>query len=113
MCMYVWVLVLDPKKVYVGISILGRGSIGVFDLDDEQWKRKVNGSNRSNKIPGENSEGNYLNKLQYATRGFRCEKVSSYLPSKGFFFFPNYLFCVILQGEHVLSAYVQNVISAF
>ena len=35
MCMYVWVLVLDPKKVYVGISILGRGSIGVFDLDDE------------------------------------------------------------------------------
>ena len=74
----------------------------------------MNGSNRSSKIPGENSEGNYLSKLQYATQGFRCEKVSSYLPSKGFFFFfPNYLFCVILQGEHVLSIYVQNVISAF
>ena len=42
---------LDPKKVYVRISILGRGSIGVFDLDDEQSKRKVNGSNRSSKIP--------------------------------------------------------------
>ena len=34
-------------------------------------------------------------------------------PAKDFFFFPNYLFCVILQGEHVLSTYVQNVISAF
>ena len=33
-------------------------------------------------------------------------------PAKDFFF-PNYLFCVILQGEHVLSIYVQNVISAF
>ena len=82
---------LDPKKVYVGISILSRGSIGVFDLDDEQSKRKVNGSNRSSKIPGENSEGNYLSKLQYATRGFRCEKVSSYLPSKGYFFCPKWL----------------------
>ena len=58
---------LDPKKVYVGISILGRGSIGVFDLDDEQSKRKVNGSNRSSKIPGENSEGNYLSKLMFVS----------------------------------------------
>ena len=58
---------LDPKKVYVGISILGGGTIEVFDLDDEQSKRKVNGSNRSSKTPGENPKGNYLSKLQYTT----------------------------------------------
>ena len=55
---------LDPKKVYVRISILGRGSIGVFDLDDEQSKRKVNGSNKSTKTPWENPKGNYLNRLR-------------------------------------------------
>ena len=43
---------LDPKRVYVGISILGGGSIEVFDLDDEQSKRKVNGSNRRPKHQG-------------------------------------------------------------
>ena len=44
---------LDPKKVCVGISILGGGggSIEIFDLDDEQSKRKVNGSNRSQQNP--------------------------------------------------------------
>jgi len=57
--------VLDPKRVYVGISILGGGSIEVFDFDDEQSKRKVNGSNKSTKTPWENPKGNYLSRLQY------------------------------------------------
>ena len=65
MCMFVRVLVLDPKNMYVGISILGGGSFEVFYLDDEQSKRKVNGSNRSTKTPRENPKGNYLNSLQY------------------------------------------------
>ena len=104
---------IDPKKVYVGISILGRGSNGVFDLDDEQSKRKVNGSNRSNKTPGENSKGNYLNKLQYTTHeDSDVRKFQVFYLAKDYFF-SNYLFCVILQGEHVLLAYVQNVIPAF
>ena len=58
---------LDIKKVYVGISVLGVGSIKVFDLDDEQSKRKVNGSNRSTKTSRENPEGDYLSRLQYTT----------------------------------------------
>ena len=58
---------LDIKKVYVGISVLGVGSIKVFDLVDEQSKRKVNDSNRSSKTPGEKAKGNYLSKLQYTT----------------------------------------------
>ena len=49
---------LDIKKVYVGISVLGGGSIKVFDLVDEQSKRKVNDSNRSSKTPWENAKGN-------------------------------------------------------
>ena len=56
---------LDPKRVYVGISILGGGSIEVFDFDDEQSKRKVNGSNKSTKTPWENPKGSYLSRLQY------------------------------------------------
>ena len=105
---------LDPKKVYVGISILGKGSIGVFDLDDEQSKRKVNGSNRSNKTPGENSKGNHLSKLQYTTHeDSDVRKFQVIYSAKDIYIFSNYLFCVILQGEHVLSAYVQNVIPTF
>ena len=57
---------LDRKKVYVGISVLGVGTIEVFDLDDEQSKRKVNGSNKSTKTPWENTKENYLSRLQYA-----------------------------------------------
>jgi len=38
--------------VYVGISIFDRGSIEVFNLDDEQSKGKVNGSNGSTKTQG-------------------------------------------------------------
>ena len=36
----------------IGISILGGGSIGAFNLDDEQSKGKVNGSNGSTKTVG-------------------------------------------------------------
>ncbi|KAM4084176.1 hypothetical protein ACJW30_08G113500 [Castanea mollissima] len=60
-------LAQEGPQVYVGISILCGGSIEVFDLDDEQSKRKVNGSNRSSKTPRENPKGNYLSKLQYTT----------------------------------------------
>ena len=51
MCIFVC-LRARPKEMYVGISILGGGSIEVFDLDDEQSKRKVNGSNRRPKHQG-------------------------------------------------------------
>ena len=88
MCMFVWVLVLDPKKVCVGISILGGGSIEIFDLDDEQSKRKVNGSNRSQQNPRGESKGKLSQQVAiYYTWGLRCEKVSSYLLNKGLFVF--------------------------
>ena len=94
---------LDPKKVYVGIFILGGGSIEGFDFDDEQSKRKVNGSNKSTKTPWENPKGNYLNRL----RKFQV----IYLAKD--YLFSNYLFVLFYKVELVLSTYVQNVIPAF